>query len=78
MGVGAFFTIRTGVPWLLLQQSGPIAQGLSQSVSAALAFATRCLGVPASSVGRHRQRTLLNTHTTLESRPPMAGTTSGC
>ncbi|WP_181126627.1 restriction endonuclease [Xanthomonas arboricola] len=49
MGVGAFFAIRIGVLRLMPNQSGPIAQGFNQGISAALetivwiVFAMCCL-----------------------------------
>ncbi|MDO0791603.1 restriction endonuclease [Xanthomonas campestris pv. campestris] len=52
-----FFAIRTCVPWLLSHQSGPIAQGFNQGISAALA----------SFVGSYQRRKLMETRPVLES-----------
>ena len=73
VGVGAFFAIRVGVPWLLSHQSGPIAQGFNQGISAVLApiawvvFAMCCMVALASFVGSYQRRKLVETRTTLGS-----------
>lgn len=56
-GTWRFFAIRTCVPWLLSHQSGPIAQGFNQGISAALA----------SFVGSYQRRKLMETRPVLES-----------
>ncbi|MBB2806420.1 restriction endonuclease [Xanthomonas arboricola] len=73
VGVGDFFAIRTGVPWLLSHQSSLIARGFNQGISAALApiawiLLGMCwLAVFASFIGSYKARKLLNTRATSES-----------
>lgn len=73
VGVGAFFAIRNGVPWLLPHQNGPIAQGFNQSISSVLppialmVLGMCCLASFASFVGSYQLRKLLDICTTLES-----------
>ncbi len=59
-GAGDFFAIRTGVPWLLPQQSGPIPKGPNLGIGAVLAAFT----------GNNQPRKLLDSRTTLESHVP--------
>ncbi|WP_153066502.1 MULTISPECIES: hypothetical protein [Xanthomonas] len=73
VGVGAFFAICSGVPWLLSYQSGPFARGFNQGISAVLApiawlvFALSCLPALVSFSGSYRRRELLDTRNTLKS-----------
>ncbi|WP_448120734.1 restriction endonuclease [Xanthomonas arboricola] len=61
------------MPWLLSHQSGPIAQGFNQGISAVLApiswmvLGVCCLAAVASFVGSYQLRKLLDICTTLES-----------
>lgn len=73
VGVGAPFAIRSGMPWLLSHQSGPLVQGFNQSFSASLAPIVwmrvgECwLAAFASFVGSYKRCKRFNTRTTLES-----------
>ncbi|MCM5523963.1 hypothetical protein [Xanthomonas hortorum] len=72
VGVGDFFAIRNGAPWLLSQQSGSIARGFNQGISAVIAPIARmvlgmcCVAALASFVGSYQRRKLLDTRTTLD------------
>lgn len=73
VGVGAFFAVPDSMPWLLPHQSGPLARGSNQCISAALASIVRIvvdtcwLDAFVSFVGRYQLRELLDTRSTLES-----------
>ena len=74
VGIGTFLAICSGVPRLLSHQSGPLAQGFNQGISAALApialmVLRMCwLAALPSFIASYQRRKLLKTRTTLESR----------